>query len=135
MNVLTTSQLVALKWPPSSFRDLDRAIRLARFSTAEILLIGEARESSIDRAIDAGADAPRPFRLNISALARISAFDRCHLSRSFSRLVDSLVFVDSLDDGTYFLNEDYRSWLDLDGTALLTPSQVAFCHELRDGPP
>jgi hypothetical protein len=110
-------------------RDLDRAIRFARFSPLEHILLGEAREASWTCAALTRAPRPLPFKLNFSALARLIGCNRVSLSVQFAEMVRRRVFLSAGDH--YLINKDYRTWLDTDGAPLLSPTLVASCLELQ----
>lgn len=111
-------------------RDLDRAVVVAGFAELHLLLIEQARELSYADAKRAKEESPRPFRINLSALARDTGKARKWLSVRFRELVQYGVFI-PLDEGGYLINKDFRMWVDDDGQPRLTQSQIRWCRSNR----
>jgi hypothetical protein len=91
-------------------RDFDRAVRLARFDPLQAFLVGEARELSWTSSQIDGTNEPRPFRFNLSELARLLGCSRSWLSAQCRELVALRVLIES-DGGDLLINKDYRDWL------------------------
>jgi hypothetical protein len=108
-------------------RDLDRAIRGARFSDAQTFLLGEARELSWSFA----SQEPLPFRINFAACAKLHGYERSWLSKQFYLMVRMKIFID-LGDGSYLINKRYGEWMQPDGKKRrLSDDQLKWCKQIR----
>lgn len=109
-------------------RDLSRAIAVARFSPAQHLLIQQAIEESYGKARLKRSAEPEPFRLNVSAIAKVGGFARPYLAQQHLELVACGLIVK--DGNLCRINKDYRQWKDAKGEPRLSEDAVAWC---RDG--
>jgi hypothetical protein len=111
-------------------RDLDRAIRGARFSDAQTFLLSEARELSWSFA----GQEPFPFCINFSACSRLHGYEPSWLSKQFRLMIRMKIFID-IGDGSFLINKRYVDWLRPDGkNRRLSDEQIKWCKQiLRKG--
>ena len=109
-------------------RDLDRALRAARFTTNERFFIDEARELSWG-SIPPDAE-PVPFKFNYLAVERLHGIQRTKAKQAVRSLVAARVFI-ATEGEMYLINKDYRQWVEVDGSPRLSGDQIAWCYEVR----
>lgn len=110
-------------------RDLDRAFAVGGFEPIQAILIQQARELSYATAKMAGSAEPFPFQIPISALARDVGCSRQWLTKHLQELVRYRVFL--IRERLYWINKDFRTWLDALGKPRLDPVQIRWCESVR----
>jgi hypothetical protein len=111
-------------------RDLDRAYSLARLTPAQSFLLAQIREASWKYSPANPDRKPRRIRLNLSALARISGFNRSGLSVQLAILIARRFVIGDPTEGVE-PNKMYREWLDSTGLLLLSDQQIKWCLEIK----
>jgi hypothetical protein len=112
-------------------RDFDHAIHLAGLDGLQLFLVQRARVASWTSSQIDGTNRPKPFKLNLSALASsLERKVRTNLSAKHASLVASGIFI-RLEDGSHLINKDYRKWVRPDGSSLLSDKQIAEAMSMR----
>lgn len=106
-------------------RDLDRAVRIAGFSTVERYLFDEARELCWSFS----GEQARPFRFRFSELGRRGPFHRVNLSRACGVMIACKVFA-VVTGPDLLINKRYPEWLTEGGDPRFTKVQLEWCQEI-----